>query len=607
MRTSLFSRLNILSKLLILSAVALFTLVTLVIVAGRAFGSLAGALDSIYKVRGGLTRLSYEMELQAYAAQVGLYEIVNFGNQGFTASQLEDMIVDMQAGVNAGSSILEDLQTFKGESEDEKTAVSGLAKAYANYANIISNISNTIRTDEHFRASFIAFLGEADDYFSELHTALGTLSSSVLKGGDRSYAKAKADEKLSSAIQYTVAGGALILVALVVLLTVRSITLPLGNLVVTVEKVGKGDLTIETGSTSKDELGRIARCVDDLVVDLRRLVTTVKNKLAELGETGQSLAANMEETGAAVIQINSSIGNTGGQLEEQSAAVGEVSAAIEELARSVEALTAMITNQSAVVSQSSASVEQMVANIESVASSVKEAAEVSKRLVREGSEGKARIDEVVEAVVAIVRYSENLTEAAGLITEIADRTNILAMNAAIEAAHAGEAGKGFAVVSDEIRKLSEQSTSQAKDISADLERVAESIEAVRGAAGAAVSAFGSILEKSGALGEAVNTIGSAMKEQHEGGRQVLEALARLRDITREITRGAGEIVSGNATILEQVERLKNVNTVVVRNNEEITRGTKEINQAIVATTELTSRNASFIAEVRTAADMFVIV
>jgi len=427
-----------------------------------------------------------------------------------------------------------------------------------------------------------------------------------LKEGDRSYASAKADERLSSAIQYAVAGGALILLTLVVLLTVRSITLPLGNLAAAVEKVGKGDLTVKTGATGKDELGHIARCVDDLVVDLRRLVTTVKDKLAALGETGGALAGNMEETGAAVIQINADIGNTRGQLEEQSTAVGEVSAAIEELARSVEALTAMIAKQSAVISQSSASVEQMIANVESVASGAEEAAEASKRLATEGTEGKARIDEVVEAVVAIVRYSENLTEAARLITEIADRTNTLAMNAAIEAAHAGDAGKGFAVVSDEIRKLSEQSTSQAKDISADLGRVSASIEAVQGAAGAAVNAFGSILEKSGALGEAVETIGSAMKEQREGGRQVLEALARLRDITREITRGAGEMASGNATILEQVERLKNVNTVVVRNNEEITRGTKEINQAMVATMELTSHNTSLIAEARSAADMFVI-
>ena len=373
-----------------------------------------------------------------------------------------------------------------------------------------------------------------------------------------------------------------------------------------VEMVGKGDLTAQTGVTSTDELGRIARSVDELVVGLRRLVTIVKDKLAELGETGQSLAGNMEETGAAVIQINSNIGNTKGQLQEQSAAVGEVSAAIEELTRSVDALTTMITNQSEVVSQSSASVEQMIANIESVASGVEGVAEASKRLASEGSEGKARIDEVEESVVRIVRYSENLSEAARLITEIADRTNILAMNAAIEAAHAGEAGKGFAVVADEIRKLAEQSTSQAKDISADLGRVSESIESVRGAAGAAVSAFGSILEKSGTLGQGVETIGSAMKEQHEGGRQVLEALARLRDITKEITRGAGEMAAGNATILEQVERLKNVNTVVVRNNEEITRGTQEINQAIVATTELTSRNTTLIDEVKAAADTFVI-
>jgi hypothetical protein len=96
------------------------------------------------------------------------------------------MIVDMQAGVKAGSSLLEELQAFKGESEDEKLAITNLTKAFGNYADIISGISHTIRTDKHFRSTFVSFIGRADAYFGELHSALETLSSTVLKEGDRS-------------------------------------------------------------------------------------------------------------------------------------------------------------------------------------------------------------------------------------------------------------------------------------------------------------------------------------------------------------------------------------------------------------------------------------
>ncbi|MDP3176498.1 MAG: methyl-accepting chemotaxis protein, partial [Spirochaetaceae bacterium] len=172
--------------------------------------------------------------------------------------------------------------------------------------------------------------------------------------------------------------------------------------------------------------------------------------------------------------------------------------------------------------------------------------------------------------------------------------------------HAGASGKGFAVVADEIRKLAEQSTSQAKDIARDLTKVSETIMKVRAAADAAVGAFGSILDKSGALGGGVREIEKAVSEQREGGRAVLENLGRLKSLTGEISRGSREMAAGNASILEHVERLKTANVVVVRNNEEVTIGTREINEAVAGTMDLCARNTDLIAEVRAATDKFLI-
>ncbi|HET7839080.1 MAG TPA: methyl-accepting chemotaxis protein, partial [Rectinemataceae bacterium] len=218
--------------------------------------------------------------------------------------------------------------------------------------------------------------------------------------------------------------------------------------------------------------------------------------------------------------------------------------------------------------------------------------------------GKRTVGDTVEAAARVSEMSRNLLEANKVIAGIASRTNLLAMNAAIEAAHAGDAGRGFAVVADEIRKLAEQSTSQAGDISKDLERVAESIASVQAASGAAVGAFGKIVDSTRGLGDSVGGIRQSMTEQREGGRQVLEALSKMKDITREITRGAEEMASGTASILSQVERLRNANFVVVSNTTEISAGTKEINDAVVGTTGLATRNAELIAEVKSAADRF---
>jgi methyl-accepting chemotaxis protein len=314
----------------------------------------------------------------------------------------------------------------------------------------------------------------------------------------------------------------------------------------------------------------------------------------------------MEETGAAVVQINANIGNTRTQLVEQSEAVAEVSAAIEGLAQGVESLSILIAKQTLVVAESSRSVEAMIDDVNSVVNGIEEAADTSRLLATEGATGKARIDEVGGAVLEIVRYSQNLSDAARLVTEIAGRTDLLAMNAAIEAAHAGGAGKGFAVVADEIRKLAELSNGQAKEITQDLGRVARSIESVRRASDEAVSAFGSILTRSGSLGVEVGKIGEAMTEQREGGHQVLVSLATLKDMTSQIAENASRMASGKGAILDQVTRLRNVNNVVVQNNEEITQGTRGISDAIAITLEKTSHNASLIREVMVSVDRFIV-
>jgi methyl-accepting chemotaxis protein len=389
-----------------------------------------------------------------------------------------------------------------------------------------------------------------------------------------------------------------------VILTLRSITRPLGRLVSAVDAVGSGDLTVAAVDAGGGELGSIATRLDALVQDLRGLVLTVKERLGQLEEAGSSLASSIKGTGESSERIERSVGDSKERLDEQSAAVRQVSAAIEAFAKSVEELSHKIENQAELLTESSASVEEMIANVETVAANAEASAKEAERLAAEGSEGKARIEEVDAAVGSIVLSSENLGEAARLITEIADRTNLLAMNASIEAAHAGDAGRGFSVVAEEIRKLAEQSTSRAGDISADLDRVTRAIESVRSASSAVVGSFASILEKSGALGDSVRAIGGAMSEQREGGRLVLEALARLNEITSDIARSSNDMAAGKQSMLGQVGRLREANESVVKNDEDIIEGTGEIARALESAVNLSSRNADLISEVRTAADRF---
>lgn len=598
------SNIGILGKLAVLGAVFLLSLGGVSYVSLAAFRSLTASMDDILTVQNRRVRKFEDLENQAYAVQVTLYRTINYSSTGGSAAA-----ESARAFQSALAAFKTSVDTFAEESlesleYDESGNPKGLTGAdFEPYFNIARMVQGYIRKDA---ARALEVMPRVDSTFEELKERIWVESSRARENASESESRAR---KASAAASVTVIGVSAVVVLvslLLIIFTVLSITKPLRRLEDTLAQAGRGDLRSCSDLDGRDEMGRMGRSVDALVCGIRDLVATVMGKVRDLEDIGQNLAANMEETGAAVLQINAGITNTRGQLEEQTESVQEVSAAIEQLARSVGALSERIVSQSDVIGQSSAATEEIIASVEAVARAADAAARASAELTDVGIQGKEKIDEAGESVREIARHSENLTEAVRLISEIASRTNLLAMNAAIEAAHAGDAGRGFAVVADEIRRLAEQSTAQAKDIAGGLGQVSQAIEKVQDASLSAVDSFGTVLEKSDALGAEIRRINASMSEQREGGRLVLADLSNLKDITREISSGAEEMKSGNRTILEQVERLTAVNQLVLQNNAEITTGTKEINDAIAATIDLSSRTASSIGEVKSALDTFVI-
>ncbi len=600
------SNIGILGKMTVLGVVFLLSLGGVSIVSLRAFRALTASMDRMLVVHNERVRRLEDLENQAYAVQVALYRAINLATNGaeptlFTVSQRA-----FQSALAAFKTSVDTLPEAEGEPTGDASAASpeGLQRNdFENYFNQARRVQGFLGTDLRQAQSA---LPDLDDAFDALREMIWVESSNARAQASESESGARKSAAAASFTILSATAAVTLLALLLILLTVRSITVPLRKLEDTLAQAGRGDLRSCSDLDGRDEMGRMGRSVDALVCGIRDLVATVMEKVRDLETTGQSLSANMEETGAAVLQINAGIGNTRGQLDQQTNSVQEVSAAVEQLARSVAALSDRIGTQSDVIGQSSAATEEIIASVEAVARAADSAARASEELTGVGVQGKERIDEAGESVREIARHSENLTEAVRLISEIASRTNLLAMNAAIEAAHAGDAGRGFAVVADEIRRLAEQSTTQAKDIAGGLGQVSGAIEKVQEASLSAVDSFGIVLAKADALGAEIRRINQSMTEQREGGRLVLEDLTRLKDLTREISSGAEEMKSGNRTILEQVERLGDVNRLVLQNNAEITTGTKEINDAIAATMDLASRTATSIGDVRSALESFEI-
>ncbi len=327
------------------------------------------------------------------------------------------------------------------------------------------------------------------------------------------------------------------------------------------------DLGRRISICSVDELATISGMVNGFCEGLMRSMADVKRAQEKLEALGERLGTGAAESAEEVTSISENARRVREKTAIQSASVAESAGAIEQIARNIESLESLIANQASGVTEASASIEEMVGNIGSVTASVDRMAERFASLLGSVDEGKARQDEAMNSVGLIAQRSEALLEANEVIKSIAAMTNLLAMNAAIEAAHAGDAGKGFSVVADEIRRLAETSAAQSSAIRKEIEQVQAAIKDVVSSSSAAEQSFTRVAEQIGETDAIVREVQGAMTEQKQGSAQVLEALKSMNETTAQVDAAAREMSAGNKTVVGQIERLRDATTDIVTSME----------------------------------------
>jgi len=224
----------------------------------------------------------------------------------------------------------------------------------------------------------------------------------------------------------------------------------------------------------------------------------------------------------------------------------------------VEQLDARLSDQIAMVEESTASITQMLATIGNMARLAERDKELADALVKISDEGKEVFSGAFERVEAITEQVDKIEEMITIIDTIAGQTNLLAMNAAIEAAHAGDAGKGFAVVADEIRKLAEASQEGSREIAASVRGIIEAIESAKSGSADTNQAFAEIEEKIKDVSRSVAEISNSLAETNEGGRQILTAMTSLRELSASINQESSNMAQNTRSIEATMEQLDQV-------------------------------------------------
>lgn len=374
----------------------------------------------------------------------------------------------------------------------------------------------------------------------------------------------------------------LILSFFILILVALSISRPIKQISGRLEEIaaGEADLTQELSISGKDEVAVLSGAFNGFIRHLRMLINNIKDGMQSITYDKDEIATGSTETASAIYEIRRSIESIQHEFQTFNGEILKTSSSFTGMTDNVQNLRKEIENQGSAVEQTSASIEEMNASINAISKTSSVRKTEAEELVGVVNTMKTSMGGIQKDVQQLNNKAEEMTKATELINNISSKTNLLSMNAAIEAAHAGEAGRGFAVVAEEIRSLADHSATNAKNISTELKGSVEIIHKLDKTSTEATEQFGRIEKVTKNTMNSFVEIASTMAELSTGTEEINKAISSLRNISQGVGESSTTIESEIDEVQERVHTVSAMSEEMNAAINEIITGTEQINTAM---------------------------